>query len=234
MNSTEKTLDSRQGNQPLSNYKLAIEVLLVVFLVMLDGYGYIPISQTLFIFGLLLISLKVRKEGWSSIGFRRSARFKRNLIIGLSAGIFLEIFAAFVTTPLISDLAGIEPDYSSFEGIRGNIGMLVFFIILSWILGAFGEEICFRGYLMRRLSQLFRKSSKTWVISLILSSVLFGYGHTDQGIAGWFQEGLSGLYLGILFLTTGKNLTAPIVSHGVSNTLAFILMYFGVYPGVGY
>ena len=47
------------------------------------------------------------------------------------------------------------------------------------------------------------------------------------------QEGLSGLILGVLFLCAKCNLAVPIVAHGVSNTLAFILIYFGQYPGVG-
>ena len=48
-----------------------------------------------------------------------------------------------------------------------------------------------------------------------------------------FKKGLSGLILGVLFLATKRNLTVPILAHGVSNTLAFILIYFGRYPGLG-
>lgn len=58
-------------------------------------------------------------------------------------------------------------------------------------------------------------------------------GHTEQGISGWIQEGLSGLILGVLFLWAGRNLVVPIVAHGVSNTLAFVLIYLGRYPGLG-
>ena len=49
---------------------------------------------------------------------------------------------------------------------------------------------------------------------------------------GAIQEGLSGLLLGILFLLTGRNLAVPIIAHGVSNTVAFVLIYFGRYPGL--
>jgi hypothetical protein len=45
------------------------------------------------------------------------------------------------------------------------------------------------------------------------------------------QEFLSGFWLGVLFLVSGRNLTIPFVAHGVSNTLAFILVYFNRYPG---
>jgi membrane protease YdiL (CAAX protease family) len=43
---------------------------------------------------------------------------------------------------------------------------------------------------------------------------------------GWRSVGLA--------LPTGwrRNLLVPIVSHGVSNSLAFVLIYFGRYPGL--
>ena len=52
-------------------------------------------------------------------------------------------------------------------------------------------------------------------------------------MSGWIQEGLSGFLLGVLFSLAGRNLIVPIEAHGVSNTLAFILIYFGRYPGIG-
>ena len=110
--------------------------------------------------------------------------------------------------------------------------MLLIFLVLSWTLAAFGEEICFRGFLMERLARFFGGSQAAWLAALLLSSILFGWGHTEQGVAGWLQEGLSGLLLGLLFLATGNNLTVPIVAHGVSNTLAFVLIYLDRYPGL--
>jgi len=40
------------------------------------------------------------------------------------------------------------------------------------------------------------------------------------------------LFLGIIFWASGKKLAVPIVTHGVSNTLAFVLIYLGKYPGI--
>jgi membrane protease YdiL (CAAX protease family) len=149
------------------------------------------------------------------------------------AGLGLELFAVFVTTPWISSLFGVEPDYSELKDIRGNLALLLIFLALSWTLAAFGEEICFRGFLMKRVADLLGGSRAAWIASLLLSSALFGWGHTEQGVSGWIQEGLSGLLLGVLFLLAGRNLVVPIVAHGVSNTLALVLIYFGRYPGLG-
>ena len=86
---------------------------------------------------------------------------------------------------------------------------------------------------MKRLAQVFGESRVAWLAALLLSSILFGWGHTEQGVSGWIQEGLSGLILGVLFLVANRNLVVPIVAHGISNTLAFVLIYFGRYPGLG-
>jgi hypothetical protein len=144
----------------------------------------------------------------------------------------MELLGLWVTTPLISAAFGAEPDNSGLKAIQGNLSLLLVFLGLSWALAAFGEEICFRGFLQERLARLLGGSRAAWCASVALSSMLFGWGHTEQGVSGWVQEGLNGMWLGLLFLATGRNLAAPIVAHGVSNTLAFVLIYFGRYPGL--
>ena len=212
---------------------VCIEILIFTLLVVLDAMGYLPISQTLYIVPFIWIALRLKKEKFKSIGWDfKSINLKKAIIVGILFGVLLELFATYVTTPLLSNYFNTEPNLNDLKGIQGNLAMLLLFTILSWVLAAFGEEICFRGFLMNRLANLFGGSNAAWIVGLILSSVLFGWGHTEQGITGWIQEGLSGLFLGIIFLRSNKNLTIPIIAHGVSNTLAFILIYLGHYPGV--
>jgi hypothetical protein len=209
-----------------------LEIAAFVAVVVADAFGLVPLSQTIVLVPLIWIVLRVRREPWHTIGLQWPTSPWRAVAIGTLAGVALELLAVAITTPWISAQFGVEPDYSGLASVRGNLGMLVLFLALSWSLAAFGEEICFRGFLMKRLAQLFGESRVAWIVALILSSVLFGWGHTEQGVAGWIQEGLSGLLLGVLFLICGRNLTVPIVAHGVSNTLAFVLIYLGRYPGL--
>ena len=212
---------------------LIIEILIFILFVVLDAIGYIPISQTIFIIPFIWLSLKIRGEKFCSIGFSlKEINIKKSIIIGVFLGVIIEIFATYFTTPIISSYFNTEPDLSGLQEIKGNIPMLLIYIALSWVLAAVGEEICFRGFLMNRISKLFGNTNSAWIISLVLSSILFGWGHTEQGITGWIQEGISGLILGVIFLKSNKNLTIPIIAHGVSNTLAFILIYYGNYPGI--
>jgi membrane protease YdiL (CAAX protease family) len=215
------------------NARIWIEIAVFVAVVVADAYGLVPLTQTIVLVPLLWLALRLRREPWSSIGFSKPPRLGQTIALGIAAGIAMELFAVLVTTPWISGMFGVEPDYSDFESIRGNLTMLFVFLALSWSLAAFGEEICFRGFLMKRIADLCGGSRAAWIASLVLSSMLFGWGHTEQGISGWIQEGLSGLLLGILFLLAGRNLALPVVAHGVSNTLAFVLIYFGRYPGMG-
>ncbi|MCE3283773.1 MAG: hypothetical protein K0R70_29 [Steroidobacteraceae bacterium] len=210
-----------------------LEIAAFAALVAADAAGLLPISQTLFLVPLVWLALRVRREPWRSIGFTLPERPGRAIMIGLAAGILMEGFAVAVTTPMISGWFGTEPDYTSFAAIRGNVPLLLAFLALSWTLAAVGEELCFRGFLMHRVARLLGSGRLAWGASLVSTSVLFGWGHTEQGIAGWLQEGLSGLLLGLLFLATGRNLLAPIIAHGVSNTVAFVLIYLGRYPGLG-
>jgi len=213
--------------------RFTIEIAVFVAIVVADAYGLVPITQTLFLVPLIWVTLRLNGERWSEIGFTRPENFGWAIAVGVVAGVLMELFAVYVTTPLISSFFGTEPNYSQFKEIRGNLILLFIFLGLSWTLAAFGEEICFRGFLMKRLAQVFGESRVAWLAALLLSSILFGWGHTEQGVSGWIQEGLSGLILGLLFLSAKRNLVVPIVAHGISNTLAFILIYFGRYPGLG-
>lgn len=214
-------------------FRLLLEIAIFVAVVVADVYGLIPITQTIFLLPLVWIMLRLRGERWSEFGFARPDGFGKAIVIGVLAGVLIEVFAVYVTTPMISAFFGVEPNYSELKDIRGNLTLLFIFLGLSWTLAAFGEEICFRGFLMKRVAQVFGDNRAGWVAALLLSSVLFGWGHTEQGVSGWIQEGLSGLILGILFLFANRNLAVPIVAHGVSNTLAFVLIYLGRYPGLG-
>lgn len=196
-----------------------------------DARGLVPLTLTVGLLPLVWILLRLSREPWSAIGLRRPPNLARALALGAAAGVAMELLAVFLTTPWIGRLFGAAPDYSDLAMIRGHAGYLALFLLLNWTLAAFGEEVCFRGFLMSRLARLFGGGGAAWAASLLVASAVFGAMHAEQGVAGAVQEGLSGLLLGVLYLSTGRNLTVPIVAHGVSNTVAFVLIYLGRYPG---
>jgi CAAX protease family protein len=221
------------ASQPTRSRTIPLELGLVVALLVLDGYHLVPLSNTPFLLALGWISLRLRGLRWRDIGFTRPERFGRALAIGTLVGLAMEVFALLVTEPLLARVVGHDPDVSDLRPLVGKLGLLGIFLLLNWTLAAFGEELAHRGYVMNRLADLGHGSGAAWVIALVASSVLFGWGHREsQGLAGFIQEGWNGLLLGLLYLGTRRNLAVPIVAHGVSNTLALVLIYFGRYPGV--
>ena len=215
-----------------SRWAAAAEIAIIVALVAGDYYGVVPVTSTPFFLLLGWFSLRLRGLRWRDVGFVRPPHWPRALAVGTLAGIAMELFSRFVTVPLLSQLTGAPPDLSEFRSTVGNVQLLLFWLVLNWTLAAFGEELSFRGYVMNRLADLGRAGRGAWLMSLVVASALFGWGHGGQGLTGMLQEGFAGFLLGILYLWCGRNLTVPIVAHGVSNSLAFVLIFFDRYPGV--
>jgi membrane protease YdiL (CAAX protease family) len=134
------------------------------------------------------------------------------------------------------------PDLSDFTHVEGHLKLTLIYLLLVWTLAAFGEELVHRGYLMNRVAGLFNGTQAGWVTSLIAIagwvtsliaiSVVFGCAHIDQGSTGMLENMWDGLLLGTLYLACGRNLAAPIIAHGVTDTVDILLMYVGKYPGI--
>lgn len=167
----------------------AVEVALIVALMAGDFYGVVPFSSTPFLLALAWLSLRLRGLRWRDVGFTRPGSWPRALAFGTAAGVALELFATFVTVPLLSRLAGQPPDLSDFRPLVGNLKLVLLLLVPAWLLAGFGEELGFRGYVMNRIADLGRRGRGAWAVSLLLSSALFGWGHGGQGITGMLQEG---------------------------------------------
>jgi uncharacterized protein len=212
---------------------LAVAELIVVALIFYaDFKHHIIFSKTpyLLLFGWL--SLRVRKLRWRDVGLKRFRNWKTTIALGIAAGILLESFELFVSQPILVKYLHKQPDLEVFQQLNGNLQITLLFIALAWTLAAFGEEMVYRGYLMNRVADLFNRTRSAWIISLIAVHLGFGLAHAYQGWTGIIDEGLMGLLLGIIYLRTGRNLSVPIIAHGISDTIDFILIFLGKYPGM--
>ncbi len=127
---------------------------------------------------------------------------------------------------------GVLPDASVFRSLVGNEQALVFWLVISWTLAAFMEEMVYRGWLTARLAELWGYSRAGWIIALIGSSALFGLAHLYQGLSGVVATGVTGMLFGTAYLLSGRNLWCAVLAHGLLDTLGFVMIYLGVYPGV--
>jgi hypothetical protein len=133
-----------------------------------------------------------------------------------------------ITMPLVIRLTGQPVDRTPFDVLRGNVPALIFGLIVVWTLAAFGEELIFRGYLMNTLARILGNKKEGWILALFFNSVLFGLGHTYQGISGVILLGIVGLLYALFYLGSGRNLWVPILMHGLYDTSAFLVIFFNL------
>lgn len=193
----------------------AVELAAISAFVLLDLF--IP---TLLILCLAAISLAARRQGLASLGLRRpshTASMLRSVTIVVLAWTVAQIS---VIMPLLNRLTGQTQDLSQFEGLQGNLALLLGFLALTWTLAAVGEEISYRGLALTRAATAM--GSQT--LGLVVAAVLFGFAHTEQGVVGIVVTTLDGLLFGWLRLHHGT-LWAAVFAHGLSNTIGLVAFF---------
>jgi membrane protease YdiL (CAAX protease family) len=215
-----------------NRWLVLVEFAVVVAIYVARQHHVLKVSATPYLLLVAWISLRLRQIQWKQIGFTRYRTWVTTLLLGIAYGIGLELFDLFGKQPLLTRLLGKPPDLSNFRAVRGNLKLALVMIALIWILAAFGEELVYRGYLVNRVADFGRGTGTAWIVSLFLTSALFGFSHYDQGLTGIIEEGSDGLILGLMYLASRRNLAIPIVAHGVCDTIDIALLFLGKYPGL--
>jgi len=109
--------------------------------------------------------------------------------------------------------------------VRGNPLALAGWLALAWGVGAFCEELFFRGYLLSRLEQVFHSHPLGLAVAVVGQEVVFGCLHLYNGLFGFMFAATSAVLFAMGYLVAGRNLWPTIVVHGVWNSLGL----FGVY-----
>jgi membrane protease YdiL (CAAX protease family) len=211
-----------------SRIAAAIEITLVLLLTI--GHRVlriIPVDETLPILALGWLSVWLRRVGWKAIGFSKPSNWGRVLLLGIGTGIALQALSEFVTEPLITKLTHQVADVSEFKSLAGNTRLAIVYLVVVWTWAAFGEECAYRGYVLNRAADLGGRTNVAWGAGLIFVTGLFGFGHSYQGLAGMIDTGIHGLILGILYFVSGRNLWPSIIAHGLGDTIAIALVFFG-------
>ena len=100
---------------------------------------------------------------------------------------------------LVHFLPQTDREYRTFFGLSITAGIV--------------EEVIYRGFVFWYLAQLM----PLWAV-VGLSSIVFGLGHSYQGIAGVVRVTLIGLAFGAFYLLTGS-IWLPIIAHAVLDIL---------------
>ncbi len=174
-------------------------------------------------------SLRLRHIGWRDVGLRRPDRWLPTIGLALAIGIGYQVLDTLVIAPILQSLTGETIDLSQFSFIKGSLLALLFFLVLTWTEAAFIEEMFFRGYFFNRLTDFTGNGRIGIIIALVVSSLAFGAAHSYQGITGMVDTFLASLVLGLLYLFTRRNLWLPILTHGIIDTIGFLILYAGLF-----
>jgi len=204
----------------------------IAIIILICGIGWLVHGDTAvyIVLAVFLFILWLMKSTWSELGLQKPKSWKRVLL--LSFGLMIaSVIVVNLLTPLIVQLFGIkeELNLSKFSELKGNELRLLRGLVIAWTTAAFGEELIWRGFVMKKMALLLGDNRISWIIALLFSSLFFGLIHSYQGPVGMIQTGLAGLILGTIFILNGrKSLWVNIFMHGMTNTLSYILIYFGV------
>ncbi|HEY4931733.1 MAG TPA: type II CAAX endopeptidase family protein [Terriglobales bacterium] len=192
----------------------------------------IKINKTLYLLVLGWASLRIRGMRWKDIGFQVYRTWPRTIAIGVLCGVGIEAMELFITQPLLVRLTHKWPNLAEFAALRWNWKLLALALLFTWTLAAIGEEFVYRGYLMNRVADLFGRTRLAWILSLVVVSVIFGFAHIYQGVTGVTENAIDGFILGLMYLRCDRKLSVPIIAHGITDTVDFLLIFMGKYPGM--
>lgn len=226
--------NTQQNTSPFWNSRKGLW--LQIFLVLLPATLVLNGGMLLLagIVGSLIVSwkcLKMQGRTWSDLGFRRPDSFKRVALTAIASTLVL-IPLTFFLRRLVTQLVHQQPNLEAFRQIEGNVTVLLSGLCIVWTVAAFGEELLFRGFLLNTIPRLFPERFPTektkWGISLVVTSVIVGIGHAYQGPTGMILTGIIGFCFGLIYLTSKRNLWPSILTHGLYDTVAFLILFFGL------
>ncbi len=206
---------------------LTLEIigLLVGFVILAAGFP-LPVLP------LLLVgwaSLRVRHLSWRDVGLRRPDKWLPTIGLSLLIGIGYQVLDTVVISPVLQSLTGKSVDLSQFSFVKGSLPALLLFLIVTWTEAAFIEEMFFHGYFFNRLTDFTGNDRTGVIIALFVGSLIFGAAHIYQGITGVLDTFLAGLMLGLLYIFARRNLWLPILTHGILDTIGFIILFMGLF-----
>ncbi len=204
-----------------------LEVIAGSLIVLGDNVWHVLPNSTLLLCAMALISFWGRERGWRAIGLQLPKSWTRIFLIAIGAMVVQQALGEFVVDPLARPYAHYAARANPMAGIHGYAGLLRWLGVI-WTYAAFGEELAYRRYLLNRVADVGGQSRFALVLGLVWSSGLFGCAHWYQGMAGVISAMVSGLVYGGAYLLTRKNLWTSVCAHGLSDTLALLLTYFGL------
>lgn len=206
-----------------------LEFLLAAGLVIGHNVFRVLPNEVIFLAVAGLISARVRDGGWASIGLGRPRSWLTVILLAVAAAAIRLGVGDFVLVPFAEQWWPAPKESIGALGLGpGKVEAALTTLLLVWTFAAFGEEIAYRGYLTTRAADLGGRTPVAFWIAMVIAAVLFGVGHWYKGPAGVLDSTFAGLVLGTAYLISGRSLWTSILAHGLIDTTAVTLIFFGL------
>lgn len=175
------------------------------------------------------IHVELRRHGarFRDLGLERAGVTPSTIVIGIASGLAWSAFMKSVYIPIAKALAGGADTYDEYDFIRQHPLNLAVALVAAWLVGGLYEEMAFRGYVSRVVSDLLGGFRSGRILAGAVVSLLFGLYHWQQGAWGIVAATLGGFYWSGLVAWRGGSLWVAVLAHAVYDTTALILIYRG-------
>ncbi len=175
----------------------------------------------------ILLSLFLRWESHSSfesVGLRTNGKLTRLIAVGAFSGVCASLFVFFIAVLFGGTTRTV--DTIDADIVAGLLFLTIFVAVL--------EELCYRGYLMTRMAEIWGTQQ-----AVIASSIVFAIAHFNWWIPLGSVSGelilmfsvnmfIGGVVLGLSYYLAGKSLWVAISFHYTWNIIAYLL--FPIFP----
>jgi membrane protease YdiL (CAAX protease family) len=183
------------------------------------GIARSALIGSVFIVASVTLLLYLAREKYGDLGFH-GRRLPRQIGLGALFGVLIFGLDTFMIGPLAE---GLLPETAPL-GIDMAIlfrkwSYLPVWLVIALLKGGFAEEL-WRIFGLSRFEKLFGKAGL--VFALILGSIVFGLGHTYQGLGAVITNVLQGLLFAGVYLRK-RSAWEPVVAHAVFDLIGITL-----------
>jgi membrane protease YdiL (CAAX protease family) len=188
-----------------------------------DNPGLLPVAMSIQAAVFVLAGVVLARRRLTGPVFERRCGWGPAARVGLVAG--LAALAGGIIVGLVLQLAGLPVEEQDWVlELLGEGTALVWAAPWIVVIGPVAEEVFFRGYAFRAISEGWGLGIGAWVSALMFAAI-------HMNLSGFFVYLVIGLVLSLAYARTGHIVT-PIVGHVTNNAIVLVLARIATTAGI--
>jgi uncharacterized protein len=216
--------------EKVSPKEIILILIAIAFIFFPPHFGFIPVpfGYAIVITVAVWLFLKRTKENFSDLGFSFNRFEWKAVLIGAITAMLVFVFLQYLFFPVLNKVIHIQKaNLDDFKQVRHNTANYIFFVLLSFLVGGFYEELVFHGFIFTRLEKINPVGKYKMLISFFLTNMIFGLYHFQLGTSGVLNAFIAGCIYHAVVIKYNRNLWYSFFAHGFFDTIAFTYIYLG-------